>query len=73
MARGFSQKEGEDYDETFAPVTRYTTIISIVSMGCNLHYMDLKIVFLNGVIEEEVYIDNLKVLSFMGKNLTFVD
>jgi hypothetical protein len=41
VARGFSQKEGEDYDETFAPVARYTSIRAIISlaasMGWNLH------------------------------------
>jgi hypothetical protein len=41
VARGFSQKEGEDYDETCAPVTRYTSIRAIISlvasMGWNLH------------------------------------
>jgi transposase InsO family protein len=41
VARGFSQKEGEDYDETFAPVARYTSIGTIISlaasMGWNLH------------------------------------
>jgi len=41
VARGFSQKEGVDYDETFAPVARYTsirTIIAIASvMGWKLH------------------------------------
>ena len=41
MARGFSQKEGEDYDETFALVARYTSIRSIMSlatsMGWSLH------------------------------------
>jgi hypothetical protein len=61
MARGFSQKEGEDYDETFAPVARYTSIRSIISlvasMGWSLHQMDVKTTFLNGVIEEEVYIE----------------
>jgi hypothetical protein len=61
VARGFSQKEGEDYDETFAPVARYTsirTIISLVaSMGWNLHQMDVKTTFLNGAIKEEVYIE----------------
>ena len=31
MARGFSQKEGIDYEETFAPVARYTSIISVLS------------------------------------------
>jgi hypothetical protein len=41
VARGFSQKEGEDYDETFSPVARYTSIRTIISltasMGWNLH------------------------------------
>jgi hypothetical protein len=41
VARGFSQKEGEYYDETFAPVARYTSIRDIISlaasMGWNLH------------------------------------
>jgi hypothetical protein len=61
VARGFSQKEGEDYDETFASVARYTSIKTIISlaasMGWNLHQMDVKIAFLNGAIEEEVYIE----------------
>ena len=56
LARGFSQKEGEDYDEMFAPVARYTSIRSIISiasvMGWKLHKMDVKTAFLNGVIEE---------------------
>jgi hypothetical protein len=61
IARGFSQKEEEDYDEMFAPVARYTSIRSIISllasMGWNLHQMDVKTTFLNGAIEEEVYIE----------------
>jgi hypothetical protein len=61
VARGFSQKEGIDYEETFAPVTRYTSIRAIISltsvMGWKLHQMDVKPAFLNGVIEEEVYIE----------------
>jgi hypothetical protein len=61
VARGFSKKEGEDYDETFAPMARYTSIKAIISlvasMGWNLHQMDVKIAFLNGAIEEEVYIE----------------
>ena len=32
VAKGFSQIEGFDYDETFAPVTRYLSIISILSL-----------------------------------------
>jgi uncharacterized protein (DUF1330 family) len=41
IARGFSQKEGEDYDETFSLVARYTSIRAIISlaasMGWSLH------------------------------------
>jgi hypothetical protein len=61
MDWGFSQVEEVDYDETFAPVARYTLIrvvISIVAeMGWKMHQMDVKTAFLNGLIEEEVYID----------------
>jgi hypothetical protein len=61
VARGFSQKEGEDNDKTFSLVARYTSIRAIISlpasMGWNLHQMDVKIAFLNGDIEEEVYIE----------------
>jgi hypothetical protein len=51
VARGFSQVEGIDYEETFAPVARYNIrmIISLTtSMGWRLHQMDLKTTFLNG-------------------------
>ena len=61
MARGFSQKEGIDYEETFAPVERYTSIRTIMALASmmkwDLHQMDVKKTFLNGVIEEEVYIE----------------
>jgi hypothetical protein len=61
VARGFSQKEGIDYEETFTPVARYTSIRTIIAlvakMKWKLHQMDVKTAFLNGVIEEEVYIE----------------
>jgi hypothetical protein len=61
VARGISQVEVIDYEETFAHVSRYTsisTIISLVaSMGWRLHQMDVKTSFLNGENEEEVYIE----------------
>jgi hypothetical protein len=61
VARGFSQIEGIDYDETFAPIAMYSPIRSILSlstqMGWRIHHMDVKTTFLNGVIEEEVYIE----------------
>jgi hypothetical protein len=61
VTRGFSQKEGIDYEETFTPVARYTSIITIIAltakMKWKLHQIDVKTAFLNGVIEEEVYIE----------------
>ena len=33
VARGFSQKEGINYEETFAPIARYTSIISVLSLA----------------------------------------
>ena len=60
-ARGFSQKEGIDYDDIFAPVACYTTIISIIALaamqGWSLHQMDVKTAFLHGSIKEEVYVE----------------
>jgi hypothetical protein len=61
VAWGFSQVEGVDYDETFAPVARYTSIRSVISiaveMGWKIHQMDVKTAFLNGLLHEEVYIE----------------
>ena len=61
VARGFSQKEGVDYEETFAPIARYTSIRTTLAiaakMGWKLHQMNIKTTFLNGVIEEEVYVE----------------
>jgi hypothetical protein len=61
VARGFSQKEGIDYEETFSPVVRYTSIRAILVittvMKWKVHQMDVKTTFLNGVVEEEVYVE----------------
>ena len=61
VANGYVQKEGIDYEETFTPIAHYTSIKSVVSlavlMGWEIHEMDVKTMFLNGVIEEEVYIE----------------
>jgi hypothetical protein len=61
VAWGFSQVEGVNYDETFVLVARYTSIRVVISitteMGWKIHQMDVKTAFLNGLIEEEVYIE----------------
>jgi hypothetical protein len=47
VAQGFSQVEGVDYDETFVPVARYTSIKTVISiaakMGWKIHQMDVNV------------------------------
>jgi len=60
VAQGFCQKEGIDYEEIFAPVARLEAIRILLafaaSKGFKLFHMDVKSAFLNGFIEEEVYV-----------------
>ncbi|WVZ90049.1 hypothetical protein U9M48_036382 [Paspalum notatum var. saurae] len=60
VAQGFCQKEGIDYEETFAPVARLEAIWILLafaaSKGFKLQQMDVKSAFLNGFIEEGVYV-----------------
>ena len=61
VVRGFSQIEGVDYDETFASVARFSSIRAVISvvakMGWRIHQMDVKTAFLNGLLQEEVYLE----------------
>jgi hypothetical protein len=60
VAQGYSQKEGIDYEETFALVARLEEIRILfafsVAKGFRLYQMDVKSAFLNGFLEEEVYV-----------------
>ncbi|XP_075091982.1 uncharacterized protein LOC142172107 [Nicotiana tabacum] len=60
VAQGYSQQEGVDYDETFAPVARLESIQILLAYTSfkrfRLFQMDVKSVFLNGFIEKEVYV-----------------
>jgi hypothetical protein len=60
VAKGFLQKEGIDFDEVFAPVARIETIRLVVGIAninnWSMYQMDVKCAFLNGPLEEEVYV-----------------
>ncbi len=61
MARGFTQTCGIDYNETFAPVTKFTSICCILTLAAledmEIHQIDVKITFLNGELKEEIYME----------------
>ena len=61
VAQGYSQEEGIDFEETFAPVARLEAIRILlafaISQSVKLFQMDVKSAFLNGYIKEEVYVE----------------
>jgi len=64
VAQGYTQVEGIDFDETFAPVARLESIRLLLSIAClldfKLYQMDVKSAFLNGFLNEEVYVEQPK-------------
>jgi hypothetical protein len=60
VAQGYSQVEGQDFGETFTPVARLEVnrilLAFVASKGFKLYQMDVKSAFLNGVIQEKVYV-----------------
>jgi hypothetical protein len=61
VAQGYTQIKGIDFDETFSPVARLESIRILLSISCHLGFklyqMDVKSAFLNGVLQEEVYVE----------------
>lgn len=61
VARGFSQRNNIDYDETFAPVVRHETVRTLLTVAAlrNLHvrHLDVKCAYLNGELDEELYLE----------------
>lgn len=59
VAQGFSQKYGEDYDQVFAPVVKYSTLRVLLSIAGKekflVRHLDAKTAFLNGVLDETIF------------------
>ena len=65
VAQGYSQIEGIDFEETFAPAACLESIRLLLSISCvhkfKLHQMDMKSAFLNGFLQEEAFVEQPKV------------
>ncbi|WVZ92507.1 hypothetical protein U9M48_038564 [Paspalum notatum var. saurae] len=60
VAHGFVQREGIDFEEVFAPVTRMESVRLVLALaatrGWNVHHLDVKSAFLNGELKDEVFV-----------------
>ncbi len=61
VAKGYRQKEGLDFFDTYSPVTRITSVRVLMAIAAlhnlEVHQMDVKTVFLNGELQEEIYME----------------
>ena len=61
VAKGYAQKYGVDYDETFSPVVKFQSIRILLALAVQhnllLHQMDVVTAFLNGLLEEDIYME----------------
>ncbi|CCM06583.1 uncharacterized protein FIBRA_08861 [Fibroporia radiculosa] len=71
VAKGFTQVEGIDYNETFSPVARYESIRFLFAMAAqedwDIHSMDVKTAFLNGELDEEIYMEQPEGFTSLGQ------
>jgi hypothetical protein len=71
FAQRFSQTYGVDYDETFSPVARFESIRTVIALsvqrGLKLHQLDVTAAFLNGELEDEVYMKQPEGFEVKGK------
>jgi len=73
VAKDYSQQEGLDYDETFAPVTEYDSLCLIIALAThldlNMEQLDIKSIFLNGDLVEEIWMLSPPGIGLDGKIL----
>ena len=73
VAQGFTQKYGTDFEETFCPVVRQESLHFLMALsvqhGLTLHQIDVTTAFLNGKLEEEVYMQQPNGFVCQGKHM----
>src|SRR6266851_7828879 len=61
VAQGFTQVEGIDFDQTFAPVAKFSSLYTIFTLATEhdleIHQMDVKATYLNADLNEEIYME----------------
>jgi len=71
MAKGFMQIPGVDYDETFSPVAPFELIRLLLALAVledwEIHQLDIKLAFLNGVLDKEIYMEQPQGFIITGK------
>ena len=76
VIKGYNQKEGLNYFGTYSPVTRISSIRMLIAIATihnlEIYQMDVKTIFLNGDLDEEIYMNNPKGLLFQVKKRKFV-
>jgi hypothetical protein len=82
VTKGFTQHKRLDFNKTFAPVTRMTSIRTITAVatakGLKVEHLDINSVYLNGIIDKEIYMhqppgfvdkDQPNAICLLGKSL----
>ena len=76
VAQGHNQKYGTDYDKTFCPVVRFESVQTLIASATKhklqLYQIDIAAVFLNGELEEEIYIKQPEQFEVKEKNIWLV-
>jgi hypothetical protein len=71
VAKGYKQKQNIDYFDTYSPVTRIASIRILFAIASIyklvVHQMDVKTAFLNGDLEEEIYMEQPEGLVILGQ------
>jgi transposase InsO family protein len=71
VAQGFTQRPGVDFDETYSPVVRFASLRALFSLAAHydweVHHMDVKSAYLNGTLEETIYMRQPEGFEEKGK------